>query len=767
MTTEGFDEYERVRAEHRLLVDGFRRWGASEDDASGADDFLAWLGPVPLSGPTERDVIDFLWQYVPRKISAEEEILDSIRIGVGRLLGYLTEQGMPVDPRALGRAADRRTFLRRVRTVDTAGEGWWDELVEALEATGMEPFGALPDGFEWGPIQGMAEARAFDLLKSRLAGAVRSGELEPGMPRWRERSAELQMRWLDAPCPELDGRAPRQAIAREREEGAEHLPGLLKAMGAMQSEGMFRGLGPFDSSDTAPAPTGEGVDEWLIWTDAAEPFPVVSLPDPAELAERARSAPAVRWIGELLEVVGAGRPLTKKGFLTLADGRELCRRIGAPDLFDPAIGDKTFSTKSTHEIEPVELAFRWARAAGLLRVQHGKVLPTRKARSWGKDPLGDWWGLFDAFVSKLEWPARRWSEERRPFYAEPIAQMTPAVLEEAYRRDDGSLRLQAVGRSLSVALDRMFVLSGLGEELPRLPWHVELDFWFSVVRPLALLGAVDAVELGEPVPIESQFTDRWGLDHDPGDPRPAAEDRQAMTAWWERLSERRRAREASRELRLTGLGRWAVRRLIGQRRGAEPPIAGELSATATSVEALLARSAELDLGPEELAEEVGRYAQRVGQEAAARGLAGMLAGGGPSILAVQAALEAVEADAAAGEVRAAMAADGVSAAGRIQCAGWLREHGFEVEMPSPSPEALAEATIWTVVAVSRGDGPLGVKVALNEFDEAEQAAMVEAMGRVGSVYAAEALEAVAWAPLPAKVRKAARTALHRVRSRGG
>ena len=55
-----------------------------------------WLGPVPLSGPTERDIIDFLWQYVPRKISAEEEILDSIRIGVGRLLGYLTEQGMPV-----------------------------------------------------------------------------------------------------------------------------------------------------------------------------------------------------------------------------------------------------------------------------------------------------------------------------------------------------------------------------------------------------------------------------------------------------------------------------------------------------------------------------------------------------------------------------------------------------------------------------------------------------------------------------------------------
>src|SRR5205823_7332391 len=123
----------------------------------------------------------------------DEESLGSMRTGRGRLVGYLTEQGKPVDPRAVGRAADRGTFLRAVRTIATAGEGWWDELVDALEATGMEPFGALPDGFEWGPIQGMAEARAFDLLRSRLAQAVRSGELEPGTARWRERSAELQM----------------------------------------------------------------------------------------------------------------------------------------------------------------------------------------------------------------------------------------------------------------------------------------------------------------------------------------------------------------------------------------------------------------------------------------------------------------------------------------------------------------------------------------------------------------------------------------------
>jgi hypothetical protein len=88
----------------------------------------------------------------------------------------------------------------------------------------------------------------------------------------------------------------------------------MKAMGSMQSEGMFRGLGPFDPS-TGPAPIGgmEPIGEWLIWTEEDEPFPMASLPGRDELASLARSAPVARWMGELLEVIGSGRPLTKKG----------------------------------------------------------------------------------------------------------------------------------------------------------------------------------------------------------------------------------------------------------------------------------------------------------------------------------------------------------------------------------------------------------------------------------------------------------------------
>ena len=41
-------------------------------------------------------------------------------------------------------------------------------------------------------------------------------------------------------------RSRGKLTARERIERAPDLPGLMKAMGAMQSEGLFRGLGPFD-----------------------------------------------------------------------------------------------------------------------------------------------------------------------------------------------------------------------------------------------------------------------------------------------------------------------------------------------------------------------------------------------------------------------------------------------------------------------------------------------------------------------------------------
>ena len=761
MSKDLFEEYERTRAEHLRLIDEFRRWGATEDEASGAYDFLDHLGPVAPSGPTERDVIDFLWQWVPRKVIGQENILDSIRAGVLRLLEFLAERGS-VDRRAIARAADRDSFLRRVRSVSDGGEAWWDELVAALEETGMEPFReALPDGFAWGGIQGMIEARAYVLLKSRLAEAVRSGEVQPGRPGWRHQSALLQMRWLDTPQPEFEGETARRAIDREREEQAPEMPGLLTAMETMQDQGMFPGLPLSSQVDPAPAMLDE---DDLVWSPSDQSFPVVEVPSDEDLVRAASQSPVLHHVTALLDVIGQGRPLTKKGFLTLADARTLLDRIGATDLMDPTSGGT--SIRSSSELEPVEMTLRWARASGFVRVEHGKARPTRRGRAVGRDTLADWWALFDSFVWKLRWASRLWTRTggRGSFWSEALAELTPRILEECYRQE--SLGVRAAARSVWWAIDRTYELDALTEQQARwLPEMVSSSLWYAVIRPLAALGALEAVEHGEPLDEWRLLRDDWLLDRD-SDP-VGGSDPQAVMDRIQRWQARREAREASREFRIAPIGRWAIRRLIAERHGIEPPAAGELADTAGSVEALLARAAELSFGPDEVAAEVRRFAARKGSDSTIRELARLLVRGGPGILAVQEALKAFDPKSAEPEVRAAGRADAVSPAGIVQCAIWLEEHGFS-PLPVPSErEAVAEAAIWSVVAIARADGRAAVGEAIRRFPGEEMAGMVENMGRTKSPFAAEALEAIAWAPLPAKVRKAARTALHRVRTTTG
>jgi hypothetical protein len=71
----------------------------------------------------------------------------------------------------------------------------------------------------------------------------------------------------------------------------------------------------------------------------------------------AAESSAIADIKALLEVIDEGSKLTAKGNLALAEARRLADKIGIAWDFDERIGDKTFKTKSSTEIELVELAF--------------------------------------------------------------------------------------------------------------------------------------------------------------------------------------------------------------------------------------------------------------------------------------------------------------------------------------------------------------------------------------------------------------------------
>lgn len=86
----------------------------------------------------------------------------------------------------------------------------------------------------------------------------------------------------------------------------------------------------------------------------------------------------VEQMRALVEWAGTGRKLTQTGRVTLADARALVDVLETGDRMDPAIGDRTFKTKSSEELYHLTLLVEWAKAARLLRVAGGRLLPVKK-----------------------------------------------------------------------------------------------------------------------------------------------------------------------------------------------------------------------------------------------------------------------------------------------------------------------------------------------------------------------------------------------------
>jgi hypothetical protein len=227
---------------------------------------------------------------------------------------------------------------------------------------------------------------------------------------------------------------------------------------------------------------------------------VEPLPPEDELAELASETTTFAQMRAFLDLVGDGRPLTKKGHLRLADARALCEAIGRADRFDPMIGDRVFRTKSAEEIEPVELLFAWARAAGLLRVAKGRMHRTKRGNRFGTEPLEDWWRLFVAFVQKLDWPAWRDSWRGGPFWAFDLESLLPillATMASARRAVSVGELGDATWRLIEQSFDTAFLTES---QLEWWPGWVASTIWHAVLSPLADLGVFELSAI--PIPRE-------------------------------------------------------------------------------------------------------------------------------------------------------------------------------------------------------------------------------------------------------------------------
>lgn len=109
------------------------------------------------------------------------------------------------------------------------------------------------------------------------------------------------------------------------------------------------------------------------------------------------SARALRQMAALTRWVGAGRKLTQTGQLTMADARHLVALLETGDEIDPVIGDRVFRTRSSADLTGLAVVVAWAKAAGLLRIVRGRLVPVKKNQRLLDQPTALWAAAFSAF----------------------------------------------------------------------------------------------------------------------------------------------------------------------------------------------------------------------------------------------------------------------------------------------------------------------------------------------------------------------------------
>jgi hypothetical protein len=127
------------------------------------------------------------------------------------------------------------------------------------------------------------------------------------------------------------------------------------------------------------------------------PLPVVSVPDDATLTPTAAASVALDRIRRFAEWATPGRALTTTGRLRLAHAAELISVLDVADVIDPQIGDKVFKTRSSEELYETSVVFAWARAARVVRVVKGQLVPVKSATKLLADPLALAHRAFEAF----------------------------------------------------------------------------------------------------------------------------------------------------------------------------------------------------------------------------------------------------------------------------------------------------------------------------------------------------------------------------------
>lgn len=135
---------------------------------------------------------------------------------------------------------------------------------------------------------------------------------------------------------------------------------------------------PFEERDALLGP---------VLDHGAVELPLRALPRDDAIAASAAAAPILQKFDVLTEFFPTERPLTERGNLRLADAKSLVELLDTGDLVDERVGDKVYKTRSVANLPGLQLLIAWAKAAGVVRIQRGRMIAVKRWAQVRRDPV--------------------------------------------------------------------------------------------------------------------------------------------------------------------------------------------------------------------------------------------------------------------------------------------------------------------------------------------------------------------------------------------
>ncbi|SDH37045.1 hypothetical protein SAMN05216553_12070 [Lentzea fradiae] len=222
--------------------------------------------------------------------------------------------------------------------------------------------------------------------------------------------------------------------------------------------------------------------------DSPGPLPPTLVPSDDEVAALAEGTDVVARFRVLVSWVGAGRVLTTTKRLRVADARELALLL---EVDTPYLE----LARSSADLPQVSLLVAWARAARLVRVVKGRLVPVKSAARVPARPLDLWWRVFEAFDDlgpAACGPASRFEEPSL------VGQVLPEVMLDLwlslYTAGGTPVPVELLAAGVRETVSAGYGLGALLGGFREVMWRRDLG---AVLAALAALGAVELTTAAE------------------------------------------------------------------------------------------------------------------------------------------------------------------------------------------------------------------------------------------------------------------------------